>query len=124
MATVSEGFARAATATRVSPHLLEKIERRVSPVSTSNPVPVSAPTAPAAKADMVTAWIRLLRPKQWVKNAFVLMPLLFSGKARDLRSEAYSLLACAAFCLISSAVYAFNDAFDRDRDRAHPTKRT
>lgn len=68
--------------------------------------------------------VRLLRPKQWIKNTFVLAPLLFSGKAGDGEAVLRSLAGFAIFCLVSSAVYAFNDVIDRGADAAHPTKRT
>lgn len=72
---------------------------------------------------MLTALIELARPKHWVKNVFVLMPVPFAladGATLDPRSFA---LGIAGFCLGNSAVYAFNDAFDAERDRKHDTKR-
>lgn len=68
-------------------------------------------------------WVRLARPKQWTKNAFVLAPVLFSGRAFDRMWAVPALLAFAAFCLAASAVYAFNDARDCAEDREHPSKR-
>jgi 4-hydroxybenzoate polyprenyltransferase len=76
-----------------------------------------------APASSLRAWLRLLRPAQWVKNAFVLAPLLFSGKGLDGTSIVRSLAAFVLFCLIASAVYAMNDVVDRHADRAHPAKR-
>ncbi|KAA3629565.1 MAG: decaprenyl-phosphate phosphoribosyltransferase [Proteobacteria bacterium] len=64
-----------------------------------------------------------LRPHQWVKNGFVLMGLLFGHAWNDPTSVRHILGAFAAFCLVSSAVYVFNDLIDRDRDRRHPEKR-
>jgi len=64
----------------------------------------------------------LMRFKQWVKNALVLFPLLFSGQLLDIHSVEYALLACLSFCLASSCVYAFNDIADREKDRNHPKK--
>ncbi|MFZ5823579.1 MAG: decaprenyl-phosphate phosphoribosyltransferase [Bacillota bacterium] len=69
------------------------------------------------------AYIRLLRPRQWIKNGLVLAALLFSGKLLDLTSVAWSALAFAAFSLAASAVYCYNDAFDAERDALHPRKR-
>jgi 4-hydroxybenzoate polyprenyltransferase len=80
------------------------------------------PLHPASEPS-IDAWLRLLRPKQWVKNTFVLAPLLFSGKALDGGSVLRALAAFVLFCLIASAVYAFNDVVDRNADRSHPTKR-
>jgi len=67
--------------------------------------------------------VQLLRPRHWVKNGFVLAGLLFGNAWGDTALVAAALLATAAFCLASSAVYAFNDALDAPRDREHPEKR-
>jgi 4-hydroxybenzoate polyprenyltransferase len=79
--------------------------------------------APAAHQGRALAALRLLRPHQWTKNAFVLVGVLF-GHAWDdpLRVHA-ALVAFAAFCAIASTIYVVNDWFDRERDRLHPTKR-
>lgn len=69
------------------------------------------------------ALLELLRPRQWVKNGFVLVGLLFGHAAGDPALRAAALHAFAAFCLASSAVYAFNDARDAEHDRGHPDKR-
>ncbi len=68
-------------------------------------------------------WLfRLMRPKQWVKNIFVLAPLIFSGEFLRPESIKNSLLAFALFCVASSATYILNDIQDIDRDRRHPKK--
>lgn len=67
--------------------------------------------------------MRLLRPNHWVKNLFVLAPLVFAGKLLDGAAWANAGLAFAGFCLLSSGVYAFNDVWDAEEDRAHPLKR-
>lgn len=72
---------------------------------------------------MVGALVKTLRPRQWVKNVFVLAALVF---ARHMLDAAYVWRAAAAFvafCLVSGAVYTFNDVRDIDADRAHPTKK-
>lgn len=68
-------------------------------------------------------WLRLLRPHQWLKNGFVLVGLLFAHAWNDPLLLAKALAATAAFCLLSSAVYVFNDLIDREQDRLHPQKR-
>lgn len=68
-------------------------------------------------------WIRLFRPRQWVKNSFVLAPLLFSGLATDVGAIAASFGAAALFSLLASGIYCWNDVIDRVADRAHPRKR-
>ena len=67
--------------------------------------------------------MRSLRPVQWLKNGFVLAPIVFSGRIGDADSWLRSLLAVAAFCAASSATYLVNDLLDREADRQHPTKR-
>jgi len=69
-------------------------------------------------------WLRLFRPRQWVKNTFVLAPLLFSGLIGDAASVAAAAVTFVLFSLLASGVYAWNDVADQVADRAHPTKRT
>lgn len=69
------------------------------------------------------AAIELLRPRQWVKNAFVLAPLFFGFRLGDPEAGGRALLAIVVFCLVSSAVYIFNDLRDMAADFAHPKKR-
>ncbi|MEO7200386.1 MAG: UbiA prenyltransferase family protein, partial [Dokdonella sp.] len=70
----------------------------------------------------VKAWLQLARPLQWVKNGFVLLPLLFGHALLQADAVLAALIATAAFCLASSAVYAANDIVDAERDRRHPDK--
>lgn len=67
--------------------------------------------------------LRLLRPKQWTKNAFVFAPLIFAKLLFDADPLLLTLRAFLAFCLTASAVYIINDIADREADRAHPEKR-
>ena len=69
------------------------------------------------------AYLELLRPQQWVKNAFVLAGLLFGHAWNDPALLGAALAATAAFCLASGAAYAFNDCRDAVQDRDHPDKR-
>ncbi|MGA9342509.1 MAG: UbiA prenyltransferase family protein [Rhodanobacteraceae bacterium] len=64
----------------------------------------------------------LARPAQWIKNGFVLLPVIFAQSLFDVHALAGALLAAVAFCLASSAVYAGNDVVDAERDRRHPDK--
>lgn len=72
---------------------------------------------------MLRDWVRILRPAHWVKNLFVLAPLLFAKQLFDVQEWLLALAAAGLFCLTSSGVYAFNDVLDANRDRAHPLKR-
>ncbi|MHC4443157.1 MAG: decaprenyl-phosphate phosphoribosyltransferase [Planctomycetota bacterium] len=69
------------------------------------------------------AYLRLLRPAEWIKNTFVFAALIFGGMVKDVHAVRLSLLAFAAFCLVSSAGYILNDMVDANRDRLHPTKK-
>ena len=67
-------------------------------------------------------YIKLLRPLQWLKNAFVFAPIFFSNNL--LKPEYFwpTLVVFASFCLISSSIYCFNDLKDVEADRQHPKK--
>jgi 4-hydroxybenzoate polyprenyltransferase len=73
---------------------------------------------PAMWSGLFTA----LRPRQWVKNVFVLAPLVFAQALIDPTALLRAGAAFAAFCCAASAVYLFNDLCDREQDRKHPTK--
>ncbi len=70
----------------------------------------------------VSALIESLRPRQWHKNLFIFAPLIFSQSVTDWPLLQRSLLAFAAFCLLTGAVYVFNDLHDLEEDRHHPLK--
>jgi 4-hydroxybenzoate polyprenyltransferase len=67
--------------------------------------------------------LRLMRPHQWVKNAFVLTGLLFGHAWHNPTLLTQAIIAFIAFCLISSTIYIFNDIVDIEQDRHHPSKR-
>ncbi|MBL0163387.1 MAG: UbiA prenyltransferase family protein [Xanthomonadales bacterium] len=71
---------------------------------------------------VVAALIELARPGQWIKNGFVLLPLFFAHALFDHAALVGAVLATLAFCLAASAVYAYNDTRDAERDRLHPDK--
>ena len=67
--------------------------------------------------------VRAIRPNQWIKNGFVFLGVVFSGDWQDPRMFFRVVSATLAFCLVSSAVYVFNDLLDQENDRRHPVKR-
>lgn len=71
----------------------------------------------------IASILRLLRPKQWVKNAFVCVGVVFGAQFHNVPVVEAMVLAVAAFSLMGSSVYVLNDYLDRESDRAHPTKR-
>jgi 4-hydroxybenzoate polyprenyltransferase len=72
----------------------------------------------------LTALIRLIRPRQWIKNVVVLAGVVFAGRLAEPDFVLRALSAVAVFCVLSSGVYVFNDLIDVDKDRRHPEKRS
>lgn len=73
-------------------------------------------------ASFTLALLTGLRPLDWIKNLFVLAPLLFSGHLFTADLVSKSSLGFIVFCILSSGAYLFNDLMDRDYDRHHPVK--
>ncbi len=69
------------------------------------------------------AYIRLIRPKHWVKNLFVFAPLVFAQELFHPGPLVEAAKAFLVFCLSASAIYIINDVADVEADRAHPEKR-
>ncbi len=67
--------------------------------------------------------IRLLRPKQWIKNGFVAAPLFFTPDKVTTASLLDVLVGFAVLCMVASAVYCLNDLRDAEGDRNHPVKK-
>jgi len=67
--------------------------------------------------------LRLLRPRQWIKNIAIFAAITFSGSLFDWTSFQRVLLGFIAFCSLSSASYIINDIFDIKKDKLHPFKR-
>ena len=72
---------------------------------------------------MLFALFRTMRPRQWTKNVFLLAPLVFDGQLLSFSALIPTLSAFVLFCLLSSAVYIYNDLIDVQADRKHPIKR-
>jgi 4-hydroxybenzoate polyprenyltransferase len=79
------------------------------------------PLAPV-RSSFWLASLRLLRPQQWIKNLLVFAALIFSLDF-NFTTGRTSLMAFAAFCLVSSTVYILNDLVDAPSDRLHPEKK-
>jgi 4-hydroxybenzoate polyprenyltransferase len=67
-------------------------------------------------------YIRCLRLKNWLKNIFVFIPLVFAQKLTDTSALFATIITFIGFCFISSSVYVFNDICDIEKDAAHPVK--
>jgi 4-hydroxybenzoate polyprenyltransferase len=68
-------------------------------------------------------YLKLLRIKHYSKNVLLLLPLVFGRGLSDMALVWRIALGFAAFCLLSSAIYIFNDSMDVEKDRQHPVKK-
>lgn len=71
---------------------------------------------------MMKSIVTLLRPAQWMKNLFILLPLFFSGKMLNLEYCESVIWSVMAFTLAACSIYVINDLVDADADRQHPVK--
>jgi 4-hydroxybenzoate polyprenyltransferase len=76
----------------------------------------------AQRGKPLAALFKAMRPRQWLKNLLVFLPML-GAHALDMDTALQSLLAFAAFSLCASSAYLLNDALDAQDDRQHPVKR-
>jgi len=67
--------------------------------------------------------LRLLRPRQWIKNGAIFAAVTFSGDLFNWVIFQKVFFAFLVFCCLSSASYIINDIFDIQKDRLHPFKR-
>ncbi len=72
---------------------------------------------------MITSYLTILRPTQWLKNLMLFFPPFLAGQMLLPGIVSRGVVPYAAFCLVSSAGYIFNDLLDRNRDVHHPRKR-
>ena len=70
----------------------------------------------------MSALMRLIRPKQWIKNAFIFMPLFFGGELFNTGALLAGVIAFFAYSFAASSIYCFNDIYDVEADRRHPVK--
>lgn len=79
-------------------------------------------TATADFSSSVTLMMRAMRPRQWLKNALIFIPVL-TAHSLDLRLWSACVIAFIAFCLCASSAYLLNDVLDIRHDRIHPKKK-
>ena len=94
-----------------------------APLQSSPEVGSGESRADRGSVSSLKAVIKLLRPTQWIKNAFVFMPLIFGARLLHLQELSSVAGMALAFCLASSATYILNDYVDVDQDRVHPLKK-
>ena len=71
----------------------------------------------------MVVYLKLIRPREWVKNLFVFVPPFFAGRFFDFQLYPRLALGFLAFSLTASAVYILNDYKDMEQDRLHPIKK-
>lgn len=76
-----------------------------------------------AGKELMKEYIKLLRVKHYIKNLLIFVPLFFSGKLFDKSRLVNGIYGFISFCLISSAVYIWNDYKDIEKDKQHPVKK-
>ena len=69
------------------------------------------------------ALIRTIRPRQWLKNVLIFIPLVFDQQLNNIPAFLVTLAGFVLLCLVASAVYIVNDLADLESDRYHPKKR-
>lgn len=69
------------------------------------------------------AYIALARPRQYLKNGFIWLPVFFGYRITDPRVVWLTMLAFTAFSLMASTIYIINDFKDIEDDRRHPVKK-
>ena len=76
---------------------------------------------------MSIAWVKPLlktmRPRQWVKNGLLFIPIVFDRQLTNWPALARTIFGFILFCLLSSVVYIINDLVDLEADRVHPLKK-
>ena len=72
---------------------------------------------------MLKALIKTMRLRQWTKNGFIFFGLIFDRQLLLVEPFFRTVAGFFLFCLISSAVYLFNDIADVEADRNHPEKK-
>ena len=103
----------------------ESVATDPPPSSGSRALVTSSPPPPTGSGPRwrLGGLLRTARPHQWVKNVFVLAPVVFAKSVFDPAVWVGATLAFVSFCLLAAAVYTINDLADVDDDRRHPVKR-
>ena len=71
----------------------------------------------------LSAFLKTLRPKQWIKNGVIFAALVFDEKVLQWPYLWRTVAGFVLFCLVSGVVYTINDVVDLEKDREHPKKR-
>ena len=104
--------------------MTSRSELPASPESQTSPVTATPALVPdgarSSRRSTPLLVLEAMRPKHWIKNAFVLGGLVFSGEIMSLDKEVAAWSMVVSFCLIRGATYLVNDVADAEADRANP----
>ncbi|PKO07026.1 MAG: decaprenyl-phosphate phosphoribosyltransferase [Chloroflexi bacterium HGW-Chloroflexi-3] len=73
---------------------------------------------------MLKSILKEMRLHQWIKNTFVLIPLVFDRQLFSIEPLSRTIIGFFMFCFVSSSVYLINDIMDVEADRKHPKKKS
>jgi 4-hydroxybenzoate polyprenyltransferase len=73
---------------------------------------------------MLKAILKEMRLHQWIKNIFVLIPLVFDRQLFSIEPLSRTIIGFFLFCFVSSSVYLINDIMDVEADQKHPKKKS
>jgi decaprenyl-phosphate phosphoribosyltransferase len=101
-------------------------ENKTVPVSPPSDASPASPARPAGSGRVPEwkAFVRLARPRQWVKNLLVFVAPAAAGSLLHGGVIGHAFAAFGIFCLAASGTYFINDAIDAPADRLHPVKRS
>ena len=68
-------------------------------------------------------YVKLIRPKDWVKNLFLFIPVFFAGQFFNVEILLRLFAGFACFSLVASSIYIINDYRDIQDDKIHPIKK-
>ena len=72
---------------------------------------------------MLRGLIKSMRPRQWIKNIFLLAAIVFDRQLTNMDALLRTIIGIVIFSLLSSSIYLINDIADIEADRNHPDKR-
>lgn len=67
--------------------------------------------------------LRLLRPRQWIKNFALFTAIVLGGQLFEIDAFTQVFLGFISFCLLTSSTYIVNDILDVKKDKLHPFKK-
>lgn len=74
--------------------------------------------------EKLKTYLLLARPKHWIKNLLIFLPLFFGLKLGNIEYLQNTIMAFVIFSMIASSIYIFNDLLDIEEDRKHHLKKS